>query len=220
MDASWVREKVREGEHGHLEFKRRMTFPEKVVREMAAFANTSGGLLLIGVNDDGDVSGVKFPDEEIFVLEKALRELVRPGISYRTTTIPISEKKFIVAYNTYPSRRKMHYVLNEPNGRMGKVYVRVDDKSIQASREMKLILKARRKRIKSPVINYGEKESQLMEYLRTHHDIDLETYIRLSGLKPREASNTLINLTLANVLEITPGDQRDLFSIKADDNVT
>ncbi|MCC6835531.1 MAG: ATP-binding protein, partial [Cytophagales bacterium] len=60
-----------EGEGLHLEFKRKAAHPEKIVRELIAFANTAGGTLLIGVDDDGSIPGVKYPDEEIHVVTEA-----------------------------------------------------------------------------------------------------------------------------------------------------
>ncbi|MDZ7649627.1 MAG: ATP-binding protein [Cytophagales bacterium] len=48
----------------HLEFKRKAAYPEKIVRELIAFANTEGGTLLVGVDDDKSIPGVKYPDEE------------------------------------------------------------------------------------------------------------------------------------------------------------
>lgn len=57
-----LRRLVMEGEGQHLEFKRKVSHPEKIVREMIAFANSEGGTILIGVDDDGLLAGVKYPD--------------------------------------------------------------------------------------------------------------------------------------------------------------
>jgi predicted HTH transcriptional regulator len=57
-----------QGEGIQLEFKRKATHPEKVVREMIAFANTHGGTVLIGVDDDGSLVGVKYPEDEMIQL--------------------------------------------------------------------------------------------------------------------------------------------------------
>ena len=57
-----LRRLVSQGEGQHLEFKRKASFPEKIVRELIAFANTEGGTLLIGVDDDKSIPGVKFPE--------------------------------------------------------------------------------------------------------------------------------------------------------------
>ncbi|MCK5704374.1 MAG: ATP-binding protein, partial [Cyclobacteriaceae bacterium] len=64
---------VRNGEGQLLEFKLKASFPEKIVKEMVAFANSNGGQLLIGVDDDGRISGLKFAEEDKFVIEKAIQ---------------------------------------------------------------------------------------------------------------------------------------------------
>jgi predicted HTH transcriptional regulator len=46
---------VRQGEGMHLEFKLKAAHPEKIVREIVAFANAQGGLLLVGVGDDKSI---------------------------------------------------------------------------------------------------------------------------------------------------------------------
>jgi Predicted transcriptional regulator containing an HTH domain and an uncharacterized domain shared with the mammalian protein Schlafen len=45
-------ELIEEGENIQCEFKRKFSTPEKIAREMIAFANTKGGYLLFGVDDD------------------------------------------------------------------------------------------------------------------------------------------------------------------------
>ncbi len=69
---------VRQGEGMHLEFKLKATHPEKIVREIVAFANAEGGLLLVGVGDDRSVPGVKFADEDEYILTRAIAVLL-PG---------------------------------------------------------------------------------------------------------------------------------------------
>ena len=59
MRRSELKELIAEGESTTLEFKRKFTSPEKIAKEIAAFANTKGGYLLIGVDDDKRIYGVK-----------------------------------------------------------------------------------------------------------------------------------------------------------------
>ena len=49
---------IAEGESKTLEFKRELPKNEQIAKTMVAFANTSGGRLLIGVADDGEIVGV------------------------------------------------------------------------------------------------------------------------------------------------------------------
>ena len=56
--AEEVRRRIAGGEGTRTEFKRSFSTAEKLARTCAAFANAAGGLLLIGVEDDGSVCGV------------------------------------------------------------------------------------------------------------------------------------------------------------------
>jgi ATP-dependent DNA helicase RecG len=55
---------LKSGESSFVEFKDERVHPDSLAREMAAFANTEGGAILLGVGDDGSVSGLTRPDVE------------------------------------------------------------------------------------------------------------------------------------------------------------
>lgn len=50
---------LRQGESSGLEFKRDDLRPEQLAREVVALANFQGGRILVGVGDDGTVTGVQ-----------------------------------------------------------------------------------------------------------------------------------------------------------------
>ena len=51
--------------------RKTITNCEKIARTMASFANNKGGRLLIGVADDGTITGVKSEDEERYMITRA-----------------------------------------------------------------------------------------------------------------------------------------------------
>lgn len=66
MDGSQVEARVAAGEDAHTELGRFRSFAEKDWLEAAcAFANTEGGLIVLGVSDDGTIDGVPMPAEEV-----------------------------------------------------------------------------------------------------------------------------------------------------------
>lgn len=203
---------VNAGEGERLEFKKKVAFPEKIVREIVAFANTNGGDLFIGVDDDGSISGLKFADEDQYELEKAIRSYCKPMIKYKSEIIPVSKKKSVIRYTIFESVRKPHYVI-ENSEATRKAYVRVRDRSIQASREIREILKRSRKN-KDIKFTYGEKETILMQYLEKNAHITVKRFAEISGLPKRIASQTLILLALANVLRVIPREVEDYFELK------
>lgn len=61
------------------EFKREYT--DEIKKTVVAFANTSGGELLIGVEDDGSVIGVPDVDGTMLKVTNALRDSIKPDIT-------------------------------------------------------------------------------------------------------------------------------------------
>ena len=198
------------GEGDSLEFKRKAAFPEKIVREMIAFANTKGGILLIGVGDDGSLPGLKHPADELHVMDLALKK-VRPAMEYTVTLVAVNQARTIIQYEIPESKRKPHYILN--SNRLKESFVRVEDKSIKASRELREIVK-RRQRMKDIRFHYGEHERFLMQYLDEKKYITVKEFASLSGLGRLYASRKLILLVLANVLKIVPNEKGDLYSVR------
>jgi predicted HTH transcriptional regulator len=203
-----LRKLVLQGEGSHLEFKRKATDPDKIVREMIAFANTRGGILLLGIGDDKTLPGLKYPDGESHVIREALKKC-RPSLSLRETFIPIGNARTVIQYEIPESKNKPHY---QVFGEEKESYVRVNDQSIRASREMKEIVK-RAQRKKDIRFHYGEHEKFLMEYLEAHEVITLKKFIELRGLNRFYASKKLVLLVLADVLNITPHEKGDLYSL-------
>lgn len=117
-----------------LEFKRDLSSPEGVLRTIVAFANTSGGALIIGV-DDGTrhVRGVAAPLD----LEERLANLMSDSIAPRL--VPGLEilpwrQTHLVAVEVHPGDNRPHYLTRE--GPEHGVYVRVGSTNRRADREL------------------------------------------------------------------------------------
>lgn len=201
---------VAKGEGLRIEFKKKATFPEKIVRELIAFANTSGGDLLIGVDDDGTISGQRYIEEEIFVMEKAIKELVFPRLEYELFSLKLNEKKGIAIFKVPVSALRPHYLKDIDRKQ---AFIRVADRSVQASKEVWEILR-RGKNPKDMVFTYGNKEDILMKALGESDKITLKEFAKLAKLPRFLASKTLVRLVLANVLQIHPQESDDYFTLK------
>ena len=201
---------VQQGESVKLEFKKKANHPDKIVKEIVAFANTQGGHLLIGVDDSGELSGVKFAEEELFVLEKAIRKYCKPRIQYNYEIIKLNEKKSILSLWIKESRKKPHFVIENFVTNWGTAYVRIEDKSVKASREVRQIMKFR-SRDRNTKFFYGKKEEALMKLLQESEQITLSEYSKAAKISPYIASKVLVKLVLANVLEIQPKENADIY---------
>jgi predicted HTH transcriptional regulator len=140
LDVRNLKNLVRHGEGLRLEFKMKVKYPEKIVKELVAFANTDGGHLFVGVSDAGVIEGVKFAEEEQFLLERAIEKYCFPAFTYRAYRIRLDNGRDVLVYQVYESVDKPHFVQLETDPHPI-CYVRVKDRTIQASKEMKQILR-------------------------------------------------------------------------------
>ena len=77
------------GEGTRLEFKRRLPREERAARTLVAFANTRGGLLLVGITDRGQVHGVHHPEEVCAALERIAHEWVEPPLELELQVLEV-----------------------------------------------------------------------------------------------------------------------------------
>ena len=79
MTRAELTEIIRNGENSSVEFKRDDVHADSLAREMSALLNFEGGVILLGVEDDGGVSGLRNrADAERRIMEIA-RGRVQPG---------------------------------------------------------------------------------------------------------------------------------------------
>ena len=207
MTIAELRQMVAEGESLHLELKRKIAHPEKVVREIVAFANTKGGTLLVGVEDNLAIPGLSNPDEDEYLLDKAIAELCSPAIAYKRKRIPIGGERTVLVYTIPEGLEKPYYVADAPEP---KAYFRVADKSIQASRELRQVLK-QGKREKEYKFGFGDKEKVLFAALERQRKVTVNDFMTLADVDRRHASRTLVLLCLVGILRIEPGEREDYF---------
>ncbi len=211
LDLRNLKHLVRHGEGQRLEFKMKVKFPEKIIKELVAFANSDGGHLFVGVSDDGQIEGSKFVDEDQFLLEKAISAYCFPAFTYHVYRIPLENGRAVLVYHVFESVDKPHFVQLESDPHPV-CYVRVKDRTIKASKEMKQIL--RRENEEGLSFAYGDSERWLMEYLRTNELITLSEFATKANLPIWLASRKLVLLVLSRVLKIEAGEQQDIYSLR------
>ncbi|MDH7515676.1 MAG: ATP-binding protein [Bacteroidota bacterium] len=202
------------GEGISVEFKRKVTSPEKIAREIVALANTTGGILLFGVDDDRTVIGVRSEKEEMDYIRQAAEECSDPPVPYRTTIFNVQGRD-VICMEIPESTRKPHYAV-EPETGERKAFIRVGENSVQASREMVKIMEYRSGSAGPVRIMIGEAERRLFSYLETHDRITVKEYSELINVSKRRASRLLIRLVRAGVLAIHTMEKSDFFTLMHD----
>jgi predicted HTH transcriptional regulator len=212
MDLKTLKLLVRQGEGLQLEFKLKSNHPDKIMKEVVAFANSEGGLLILGVADNKELKGLKYADEDEYIITKNIEKYIFPPIDYNLERIRLENEKEVLIYEILESNKKPHYLDFSGLLEERKFYVRNADKSIQASKEVREILKGLSKP-KGYKFTYGEKENRLFKYLDLNETITVSKFAKIAEINKKVASRTLVLLVLTNVLRFEANETEDIFVI-------
>ncbi len=189
---------VTEGEGLLLEFKHRLPESERIAREVTALANTSGGHLLIGVADDGNLSGVKDPEEEMYALNHALEKCCTPEITLKSEYIKVSRTRTVVVVKIPLSPIRPHYV-RDLSSHQKSVFVRYRDMCVAASREARKLMR-RLPDTENVLIELGEKERLLLHLLEQTGRVSVYSFAKYAKIHPGRASRIIVRMTRARIL--------------------
>jgi predicted HTH transcriptional regulator len=213
MNRRQLLELIEEGENIQCEFKRHFTTPEKIAREMIAFANTKGGYMIFGVDDDKEVVGVDSEKAESEMIKDAAENHCEPPLVYSIDFIDVYGKEVVVV-SIPESDNKPHRLQdyeNEFDINKAVVLVRVNDKSVTASKEMVRILRANSSNLALKKYQIGQTEKMVFEYLGKYERISVKELSNLVNISERRASRTLVKMVRANLLLIHTKDNGEEF---------
>jgi predicted HTH transcriptional regulator len=214
MTARELEQLVNLGEGLSVEFKRRVPQPERIAKEIVALTNTHGGRIVLGVDDDGTITGIDHASEEEFLLRQAVEAHCRPSVDYQTERIVVEPRCDVLVVTIPESSTKPHVVVSDPeeDREEGAAYVRVEAKSVEASPETVQELREQKDR-SGVTFEFGETESLLMRYLDDYGRISVSQLAQLADIPPERASQTLLRLTKADLLHLHPDEDGDYFTL-------
>lgn len=192
---------INRGENSFVEFKDERVHPESLAKEMAAFANTEGGDIFIGVSDDGTVSGVTRADIEEWVFNIA-RNNVKPAL------LPLFE--FELHENKKVARLIVKKDLAGPFSVSGKYYIRAGSTSRECTKEELARLFQRSQLVyfeETPLYLANESHldrAKIQEYFKAVYSLDLvheevpayTALLQNSGLLTAEGFATVVGLVM------------------------
>ncbi len=206
---------ISEGESTTLEFKRKTTTPAKIAKEVSAFANTKGGYLLVGVDDDGTIVGVRSEKSEVDLIESACEFNIKPPVRPAIEIVNVHNCEVVVAYINQ-SETKPHLIVAEDNPKAkGKkrAYIRVGEKSVIASPEMYRLMGYRNPDSPPVRLILGDMEMRLLAYLDKYERITINEFAGLVNISRRRAGRLMIRLVRAGVVQIHNDANYDYFSL-------
>lgn len=203
-----IKSLILQGEGVRLDFKKTITNTEKIAKSLVAFANNKGGKLLIGVADDGSIKGVKSEEEEKYMILTSAHQFCKPAIEPTFEEIYVDDKLVLVV-NIPESDTKPHYAIDEH--KKWWAYIRIDDKSVLASRIIVDVLKQDH-RNNGVLISYSDNEKKLLEYLAQNEKITLKEFSKLLRSSYRKAQKVLVSLILTNVIKSHTSEKEEYFT--------
>ena len=209
-DKRYLLSLIREGEHQQQDFKYRVADAAKLAKSVSAFANTNGGRLLIGVRDDGHLSGVR-SEEEIFMMHQAAYKFCRPEASIKFDTYHVDGRTIVVA-TVPPSERKPVSALNE-EGRQ-RAYIRIADENIVAS-PVHLAIWREQQSERGSMMTYTEGVKKLLQAMTTDEpqQFTLNQVVRRSRLPRPKVITLLARLIRFGVARWEYHDQQFFFCL-------
>ncbi len=196
---------IRGGEDTYLELKVKLSNNEKIAQEIVALANTGGGVIIFGVNDQLRVEGVDDAETVQEELVKICREEIQPALVPFIDRIAFDNGRRIVALDVDGKRRPYRT-------RDGRFYLRIGAEKREASREelSALLDEARPLRYENvPVIGATIRdidEAQLWSFLREFSGdaLDETSAAGANGYPTAEVLERELLRAINNGLEVVP----------------
>ncbi len=193
----YIRQLIAQGENQFLDFKYEISDAKKIARTFSAFANTGGGKLLVGVKDNGVITGIK-TDEEAYMLDTAATIFSKPPVEF-TIKSWVVDRKTILEVTIEESKNKPHLAPWKDD--LWRAYIRLKDENFIANSVQVEVWKKLSKG-KPTLVKYNKNENVLLSFLRQNKEITLNEFRKLAHLKYPIAKKILVNLVAIGVIKI------------------
>lgn len=137
MNRDELHEIIANGENSATEFKRDNLRPEQLAKEIVALANLHGGRVLLGVEDDGSITGIQRSDLETWVMDTVFAHYIHPLILPFYEQIDMGDGKRVAVLSVERGIAKPYVVRHKDRE---DIYVRLGSTSRLASREQQAAL--------------------------------------------------------------------------------
>lgn len=119
MNKAELIELIKKGEGERLEFKSSSSEWREIIETISAFSNTSGGKIVVGVSNNGNIIGVKIGKGTLEELASKIRDNTEPIVLPSLGTVPADLGNVIVVDVT-ESGLKPTFAFGKPFKRVGR----------------------------------------------------------------------------------------------------
>lgn len=176
---------------------------------MVSFANTRGGVLLIGIRDNKSIAGVR-SEEEKYMLDMAAGFYCKPEIKLEIKEWQTEGKTILECI--VPDGEHKPYAAKDEEGKWW-VYVRSLDKSLLASKTTLDFLK-RSTSDKEATLNMGHIETGILKYLGENDKITLPQICKMFNISRRRASRILVDMMSVGAIQSHTFEKLEFYTLR------
>ncbi len=192
---SELKRRISEGEGLQLDFKFRIDDQKKIARTLAAFANTEGGSLLIGVKDSGKIAGCN-PEEEFYMIDGAAQVYCQPAVPIQSQVI--QEGHHLVMEIKVPRSEQKHKAQDEEG--KWKLFHRLEDQTLLANK-ITLLLWRYQKEGKKKAESFTPELKELLKLIEEFQPVSISKLFRASKLPKNVVNEHIATLVYWEVID-------------------
>ncbi len=197
---------IAEGEHQTQDFKFAIDDQKKIARTLAAFGNTDGGRLLIGVKDNGKIAGCN-PEEEFHMIQGAAEIYCNPPIKFESQ---IHQEGFrLVLEINVEGNPKRPFRAPDEEGRL-KSYFRKNDHTVLVNKILYRVWQNQERRTAKPE-TFGEEELSLLRLFNDDNELTLSQLYRKSDLPMKKVDHWLALFVSWGLIHMEIGETRTTY---------
>jgi len=206
----YLKKLIEKGEHQFLDFKYAITDSRKIARSIVAFSNTGGGTLLIGVKDNGNVSGIR-SEEEIYMVDAAATLYCRPEVKYKLRLWEPAEKKQVLEVIVRPSASGLWKAQADDGS--WKVWLRYHDQNIMADHVWELVWKKKQSSATKTII-FDKHEHLVLSHLTPGLEFRIEDVLKLTGLPESDVHELISDFIVLGLMDMKLSESGLYYSVK------
>ena len=165
-------ELIQQGEGQRLEFK--VSYAKDISEEICAFANTDGGILLIGVTDNGIIKGCHYDNTKASQIQNTLAK-IQPRLRLEVEKIEVDGKAVVAIHCPAPKAEKRVFMIS------GQLFIRdgASSEKLTSPEEVTKFLQH------ANAIHFDEAISSRFDYARDFNQSEYDQFLELSGINSR-----------------------------------
>ena len=182
-------------EDQETELKAELT--KDIKKEIVAFANTNNGTIYIGIDDNGEIIGLKQAEKDLEALSGMIREGIKSDLTlYTKIYIERVEDKDIIIVKVNEAPNKPYY-LSDKGLKSSGVYLRHGNVSVQVNEEVikKLLIESNSNSFENNVSNIQDLHFEYLKNIFKNHNIEIDNN-KFKALNIINLNNKYTNLGL------------------------